>query len=309
MIKDFKRELKLFDLNDNINERLMVIALYNEFYNDVLSQTEEEFIENTAQFMDKAFDVVIASLTLQDNKSINAAHFMKVYFQFLKRNILPGMSKVKGIIKIHESSLNSFIEESDYVNVIEKYSSIPFDKKVSIMVQFREYINNMFLAITNMYGEENGKELRNRLYDMLSIKLDEYLKDSLDKGLNLDDIANNLNPTLVVTTKNYLMNQLRNGNDSLTNFIDVYFEEYLSNYNEIEQKIWVFAVIYYIAGYDKNDRSKNYEKAKEISEFLGISKMKYLKTEISMGIKFIKLMKKAMNEPEIETLNDDSLVK
>ena len=63
--------------------------------------------------------------------------------------------------------------------------------------------------------------------------------------------------------------------------------------------------IYGIAGYDRNDKSKNDEKIKEMCELLGISKLKYTKIALSMGIRYIKMMKKAMNEIDTETFDGD----
>ena len=65
---------------------------------------------------------------------------MRVYFLILKKSRLSSMPQAKEIIKTFENELNSFIEASEYVNVIEKFNSISLDTKVNIMAQFREYV-------------------------------------------------------------------------------------------------------------------------------------------------------------------------
>lgn len=306
MIKNFKKELELINSNNCINEKLMIFSLYNEFYNDILGHADDYFIQHYAPFMEKTFELVVAGLNLQDNISVSAEQFMRVYFQMLKKSRLSSMPQAKGIIKTFENELNSFIEASEYVNVIEKFNSISLDTKVNIMAQFREYINNMFLTTIDLYGEKNSKGLRHSILDMLSIKLEEYLKDSLEKGYNENDINSNLKPTMMVITKDYLMDKLRNGDTSLIDFEDEAAKQFFDSFKEIEQKIWLMGLIYGIADYDK---SKDNEKIKEMCELLGISKLKYTKIALSMGIRSIKMMKKAMNEIDTETFDGDLPVK
>lgn len=306
MIKNFKKELELINSNNCINEKLMIFSLCNEFYNDILGHADDYFIQHYAPFMEKTFELVVAGLNLQDNISVSAEQFMRVYFQMLKKSRLSSMPQAKGIIKTFENELNSFIEASEYVNVIEKFNSISLDTKVNIMAQFREYINNMFLTTIDLYGEKNSKGLRHSILDMLSIKLEEYLKDSLEKGYNENDITSNLKPTMMVITKDYLMDKLRNGDTSLIDFEDEAAKQFFDSFKEIEQKIWLMGLIYGIADYDK---SKDNEKIKEMCELLGISKLKYTKIALSMGIRSIKMMKKAMNEIDTETFDGDLPVK
>lgn len=309
MIKNFKKELELINSNDFINEKLMIFSLYNEFYNDILGHADDYFIQYYAPFMEKNFELVVVGLNLKGNISVSAEQFMRIYFQMLKKSRLSSMPQAKGIINTFENELNSFIEASEYVNVIEKFNSISLDTKVNIMAQFREYINNMFLITIDLYGEKNSKGLRHNILDMLSIKLEEYLKDSLEKGYNENDITNNLKPTMMVITKDYLMNQLENGDTSLIDFQDEATKKFFGGFKEIEQKIWLMGAIYIIAGYDRNDKSKDDEKIKEMCELLGISKLKYTEITLSMGIRSIKMIKKTMNGIDTETFDGDLPVK
>lgn len=299
MIKNIGKELDLISTNSQISEKLMIFSLYNEFYNDILGHSDDYFIQHYAPFMEKTFELVVAGLNLQENISINAEQFMKIYFEMLKKGKLSSMPQAKDIIATFENELSSFIDASGYVNVIEKFDIIPLDTKVNIMAQFREYINNMFLTTIELYGEKNSKELRHSILDMLSIKLEGYLKDSLSQGINPVNLTDNLKPTMVIATKDYLMNKLRNdefGLDESEVLQDETARQFFASFNELEQKIWSMGAIYGIAGYDKNDKSKKAEKIEEMCKLLGISKFKYARIAISMGIRSLKAMKKAMNE-------------
>lgn len=304
MIKNFKSELDLVNSNKNISEKLMIFSLYNEFYNDVLGSAGDYFIKKYEPFMKKTFELVVASLNSQENVNVNAEQFMRAYFKMLKKSRLSSMPQVKGIIITFEKELNDFIDASEYANVIEQFESIPLVAKVNIMIHFREYINNMYLTTIELYGEKNSKELRHNILDMLSIRLGEYLKDGLNQGVDSTNLTDNLKPVMMTSTKDYLMNKLKNGEFGFEDIQDEDVKEFFANFNETEQKIWLIGAIYAIAGYDKNDKSKEKEKIEEICKLLGISKFKYTKIAISMGIRFLKVMNKAMNEVDDETFDD-----
>jgi len=304
MIKNFKKEIELISSNDRISEKLMIFSLYNEFYNSILGSADEYFIEHYVPFMEKTFESVAASMNLQENVNLNTEQFMRVYFQLLKKSRMSAMPQVKGTVEYFENELNSFIERMGYVEVIEKFDSIPLSSKVDIMTQFREFINNMFRTTIELYGEESSKELRHNILDMLSDKLEQYLNDSLNQNVNTVNFSYNLKPMMMTSTKKYLMEKLRNGEFGF-NGIKEEARDFFTSFNELEQKIWLLGAIYGIAGYDKNDKTKDNEKIAEICELLGISKFKYKKTAISMAFRSIKTMKKAMDETEIETLDGE----
>jgi hypothetical protein len=107
---------------------------------------------------------------------------------------------------------------------------------------------------------------------------------------------------MAINTKDYLKNKLRNGDNSLKNFEDESFKQFFNDFNEIEQKIWLMGTIYGIANYNQ---AKDKEKIEEICELVGISKLQYTKTALSIGIRSVKMMKKNYNEINSETNDSD----
>ena len=309
MIKKFEKEVELISSNNSINEKLIIFSLYNEFYNDILSLTDEEFSNHYLLFIEKTFELVISSLNLKENINISAKQFMNIYFQTLKKSKLSSMPQVNKIIKKYEDNINSFINDSEYVKVIDKFNTIPFNIKVNIMVQFREYINDVYNNIINLYGNENSKELRQNILEMLTIKLDDYLSENTEKYHNDDNIICNLKTSMMAFTKNYLITKIENNNISLMDFEDEETKQFFSTFNEVEKKIWLMGAIYNIAGYERNDKSSNHERIKEICDLLGISRLKYTKSALSMGIHSIKMMKESMNEINKEEVDRDLPVK
>ena len=305
MIKNFKKELELISSNDRISEKLMIFSLYNEFYNSILGTADDYFIEHYAPFMEKTFELVASSMNLQENLNLNAEQFMRVYFQLLKKSRMSAMPQAKGTVEYFENELNYFIERMGYVEVIEHFDSIPLNSKVDIMTQFREFINNMFRTTIELYDEESSKGLRHNILDMLTNKLRQYLNDSLNQEINTVNICSNLKPMMMTSTKEYLMEKLRNDEFGFNGIKEEEARDFFASFSELEQKIWLMGAIYGIAGYDKNDKSKEDEKIAEMCELLDISILKYTRTAISMAFRSIKIMRKAMKETEIETLDGE----
>ena len=333
MIKNFKSELELIKDNERISDKLMIFSMYNEFYNSILGSADDYFIEHYAPFMEKTFELVVASANLQDDISLNVEKFMQVYFELLKKSRLSSMPQAKGTIDYFKNNLDAFIDSMGYVAVIDKPQAIPLGIKVDIMVRFREFINNMFRTVIELYDEESSKELRHGIKDMLTDELDgkflKYYNDiirytgfssvafkgvaTMNNGVveyNLNqDQADFLKSMLMTSTKDYLFDKLSKGEFDFSGIQDETTKEFFGSFNELQQKIWLMGAIYGIAGYDRNDKSNEKEKLAEMCKMLGISKAKYTTTAISMALTSAKFMKKQMAELDSETFDGDDTPK
>lgn len=290
MIKNFKEEIDLISKNDKITDKTLIIEAYTNFYNSTLGflpADNPNTIEYYEAVLKNTFKMVVSLISLQEKASYDAKQFMTIYFKILESSI----PFAKDIIMIFEREMNSLTAANEYANVIDKFASIPLDIKLSIMAHFREYINSMSLMTINLCGEEDSQELRHDILEMLSVKLEEYLKDGLNKGIDFANLIDNLKAKLTVYTKDYLMNKLKNGEFGIKDFQDETVKNFLVSCNENEQKIWLMGMVYAIAGYDKNDKSQEEEKVREICKLLGISKLRYIVTTISMAIHVLKAMK------------------
>ncbi len=302
MIKNFKKEIDLISTSENINDKLMILSLYNEFYNAVLGSVDDNFIRHYAPFMEKTFELAVASVNLAEKGNITAEQFMRVYFEPLKKSMCSNMPQVKDIIASFETRLNDYIDRMGYVGIIDQFESISLSSKVSIMTQFREYINHVFCTTLKLFDEKRTKELRHNILDMLSNKLGEYLKGSLAQDLYPYNLFDNLKPIIMISTKEYLMDKLASGEFGFEDIQDEIAREFFAKFNEQEQKIWLINAIYVIAGYDKNDESQEEQRIGEICQLLGISKFEYTNIALSMVVSSLNIL------PEInsETIGDDS---
>ncbi len=304
MIKNFKKELNAIKSSENINDKLVIFSIYDQFSNCVLGIPDDRVLMRYVPFMEKAFELVAVDLNLKGNVKVNAKEFMKVYFSTLKHSILSSMSPVASIISLFENNLDYFIEPCKYVNVIDGFESIPLDAKVKIMAEFREYINNIDFTTTELYGEASSRELRDSILNMLLAKLEEYLKDSLNKGVKPDKLTNNLKDTMMTSTKEYLINKFKNGEFGFENVEDEAAKKFFTSFNDIEQKIMLMGAIYEISGYDKSSEK---ERMEEICELLNISTAKYIEASRAIGIRYLTVIGNTVYKFDNETFDGDTL--
>ena len=300
MILNLKEETKLIDSSDVFKEKLMTIALYNEFYNGSLNNADDFLKDQYGAFMKKTFELVATGLIMQDKNNINAKQFMKPYLRLLKKHPFSDMSQPKNMINLFEKKLDAFIESCEYVNRIDKFNNISLSGKVNIMSQFREYLNETFLKVYDIYCEEKSEEIRQNILDVLSIKIEEYLNHCSKFGYSEKEMADNIKPAMVIATKNYFINLLKNNNYSIDEI-----NEDINEFKGLERKIMTMGAIYHIAGYSDDIAPKD-AKTKEMCEVFGVSRLKLKSAAFSMGIRYLKIAKKEMNH---EIKNSDTPTK
>ena len=284
MGKYFKNQLDLICDNDKINDKLMIVSLYNEFYNSILGSASDFFIRQYKPLMEKTFEFVVATISLQKDIEINANQFMNLYFKFLKISKLSNVNPAKEIIEYFEHDVNSLTDSMKYVTTIDQLDFLSFSSKVDLMVQFREFINHMMFEITKFYEEENGQKIGYDVFDILTNKLEQQLNPKANSiSFELD-----VKPEMMISTKDYFIEKLKNG-EFIENGIKEEVKDFLFHFNELEQKILCMGTIYEIAGYDKN--SKTAEKKEEICALLGIPKSEYTRIMISIAFHYIKYIK------------------
>ena len=200
---------------------------------------------------------------------------MSIYFDLLKKNDASNIPAIRDTIKYYEDNLNTIVNNSEYVNVINKYDNIDLDKKTYLVANYKDYTNKVSSNVTNIYGLENSQILIDDVLDMLLIKLEGYLNNNI----NDENIVNNLQSTMTLNTKNYLLNQLKNGDVDFSELYDNNIKKSINQLNKKEQKFIAMSNIYGIAGCSDVNISD-----KEIKDVTGLSKLGIIKALISFAI-------------------------
>ncbi len=285
MIKSFKEELRLIRYNKRFHEKPMIIAIYNEFYNDILESLDKNSGENFAHVMEKAFEVTVEHFNSNNNINVNAERFMRMYFRILKSAKISKTQPISQIIYNFENQLYNYKETMKFVDVVDKFDELSLDSKVNIILQFREYANDLLNTISGLFGFENTIQLRTSLLKTLTIKFGEYLNNCRMKKVAPLEIAEGVKHAMMEVAKNHLILMLNKGKFNFQMISEENLYEFFNNFNNLEQNIWLLNFIYEIAGYNKSVKVLDSKKINEICRLLGISKLRYSLTNISMGLK------------------------
>lgn len=265
-----------------------MISLYYEFDNyitGVLGDDEESngyvhAIENGFEFIIKC---VSDRRINMNNSSFSAVELMDYYLSTLfKNNNIP--DAVKLCIVAFKNELYFLIRGMRYVKHIEKFDSLSLQEQSDIMIKFREFINNASYSAMTFYEDNKSREIDFWMIRTLELKLNEYLEDCKAKNIPSSMIKDNLNKVLRETAKKYLLEQTKAGNLGMDGLRENY-QNYISSFNDIEQKLLLVGIAYDISGCRINSKEQETERTKEICETVGIDELEYLKTTYSMAIR------------------------
>lgn len=295
MFKNFRKELRLIRANNRISEKLLTLAIYNEFYNDLMDTTREDLQKDYTLVIEKTFEMVVRGINSCNNRNVSAEKFMSIYFSAIKKNKLFNTPAALKVINTIESQLGNAKDTLKFAPIVDNFQELTLDSKLDIMLEFREYANDLWMTINDLFGESKTANLRYSVFNVLNDHLAKYLKYCKAKNIAPNDISRRIRPMMMKVIKKYLMFELnhnRFGAQYVPNTSDF---EFFNNFNDLEQKIWLMEVIYEIAGYSNNDKLIDNKKIKEICDSLGISKIKYTLTNLSMGLSTLKAVSKLRN--------------
>lgn len=299
MIKNFRKELSLIGNNKRITEKLMVIAIYNEFYNDILEATNGS--EEYTTIIEKTFETTIRYFNTHRTRNVDAKRFMKVYFSIIRENELFSKHPINAVINTIESQLNDYNNVMSFVNVIDNFDELLLDHKINIMLEYREYANELLNSINDMFGYNTvkGCELRYSVLSVLKKRLANYLNHCKQNNITPTKISSYLKVNMMKSIKNLLLQKFADRTLGIEHIQDNNIVDFLDEFRDLEQDIWFTEYIYEITGCNKYAKLLNFDKTKEICEFLGISKLRYALSNISMGLHSLSAAYK-LNNPSIK---------
>lgn len=286
MIRNYNKESNLISSNKRINEKLMVLGIYNEFCNDILDATADENLkEEYALIMAKTFEVTVRKINYQKRRNVGPDRFMSMYFKILKETKIASALPFSYVIANFENQLHNYSETMKFVNMIDEFEELAFNTKIQIMQEFRESVNRVLTSIGEIYGYENSCNLRNNLLRVLTNNFANYLKTCKAENIAPSVITGNVKPYMMNIAKNFLVYQLNGYRFDFLNVKDSNTKAFLDSFNDLEQDIWIMSLIFEIAGYNDNEKLMDSSKVKEICKLLHISKIRYTLTTLSMGLR------------------------
>ena len=282
IMNNLTKEIKLIESIQQMDEKLMILALYNEFYNQVISFKNERITDYEIEFIETTFELACSMINLQKDAQISAKDFIKLFVHLLYKNPNIKNSVLSEVIRDFENKLDDLISNSFYVNSVNIFDEFSLEEKTRIITEFRSYLNKVFSKTIQYFEEDSSKDFREKVYGILVVRMEDYLKNSLRRKEKFDSIINNLNPALVLVVKNYLITKFRNGElrymllnndtDDFQNFINFFNEM-----SDVHQIMVLFFVIYDISDFKDKKGQK-----REIQEYLKSTRFKYTKEAFSL---------------------------
>lgn len=263
MENNLKKQVELVDSSNNINDKLLLISLYYEFHNYItIGLDDDEESKNCIHTIENGFEFIIRCVSDEkinvNSSSFSAIELMDYYLSTLfKNNNIP--DAVKLCIVAFKNELCFFIRGMRHVKHIEKFDSLSLQEQSDIMVKFREFINNASYSAMTFYEDNKSREIDFWMIRTLELKLNEYLEDCKAKNMPSSMIKDNLNKVLRETAKKYLLEQIKTGNLGMDGLRENY-QNYISSFNDIEQKLWLAGIAYDISGCRINSKEQETER-------------------------------------------------
>lgn len=295
MNKNFRKELRLFNDNKRINEKLMILAIYNEFYSDVMEAVGDNAKEEYTFVIEKAFDLVVKKISNSKVRNVSAEKFMKMFFSAIKNHRLFNTPTISPVINNIESQLSNAKSVLSFAQTIDQFEEIPLDSKLDIMLEFREYVNGLSNTLNGLFGDSDATLAPNVVYVLID-HLGKYLNYCKKNKIAPSKIGRRIEPIMKKITKKYLMFRLDKDRFNAPYSPDSKEFEIFDSLSDLEQKIWLLELIYKIVDYHDNSDKIFDKKALEICKFLDISKFRYVLTTLSMGLRSLNILTQAKND-------------
>ena len=288
MVKDFRKEIYLIKLSDKIDDKLIIMLLYNELCNAINSIEDSNLKEKYISLMEKTFELTIARINLKSNIRLNKTQYMNLYLKALKTQEISNSDQIKkSILKFKNQTLDNIVNMK-YVEMIDKFDLLPLELKFSITLQFKEYINHVISILNTKFDKINSSKIKYDLTFELTNKLNEYIINYLsNKDNSLSNLDKEIKNVMSDITKNYLVEKLKHKEFEFENIKDKKLNKIYKLLNEKEKNLILTNTIYEVFVCDTCDKIKKEEKIKEICDVLDISRLEYTKTSISIVINYI----------------------
>jgi hypothetical protein len=152
-------------LNDgkNINDKEIILGLYYSLYNMLISPLglmNKKVATEYSEYFNRTMDTVIR-LSKARKDSVSAESFIGNFLYYLNNNELSKVYPIFDIINLFKKDLETFINvEKNIANnflLVDKEFSL--EEKVAISIQYKNYIGDLYVTMTSIYGVSETEEL------------------------------------------------------------------------------------------------------------------------------------------------------
>ena len=269
MIKETDKVVSLLNDKNNVEDKLMFLSLYNEFYNMLFNG---KYGDSSYDYYERKFDAATDRLikSFKNEKTYNDTSLMDEIIRYFAYAVDGAIYEFKiGEVKKYKKDIEEIKDTKKHISIIDEYD-ISLNDKANIALTVDEYARFSKNACLDIYNEEFANSLSESIYENICDKLPEFIEDN--KDLHDMELYNKLNRYLKYTTKDYLAEKyLNNEIDFLSEINDFSNENIMPKYKETDRAIASSFIIFATAGFDNKNRNETKEIRKEIAELANTS--------------------------------------
>ena len=206
MSLNFKKEVNLIESNDKISDKIMILNLMDDFYQEVKDQLGNSKIEEYDKFELAVFDITANELNLPENFRITPDYFMKTFFFQHKCSYNYSTPEILKIIEKYEVNLNNFISSYGFTREIDRCYFYDLYSKFRIVKAVKKYLNRVIYKVRNTYSKEESVNIIKDIRNIISIKIGDYLEECFEHNVVFDYTLFNLGSYLDQYVKDYFEN-------------------------------------------------------------------------------------------------------
>ena len=300
MNNDFTLEIKALEDAKNVDDKLMVFAIYYDLYNALvryLDNFDSDLANNYGEFLSKSFELCVASTNLT-YQSVAVETFINSYKGLLGVHMISRIEPIKELICYSSDNLEQISETMKYVQALD-LKELNFCTKAKFVMATREHINNVFCSIVEMYGEEESYNLRYGILDELT----DLMPEVLNQGSDLDLFRRNLKKE----TNKIVDKKIESKEFNFFQFEDDGVKSFISSLDEQELQIYILGISKALAGYQDNDLEFEPICAKDACQKLNMPIEVFESKASSLTIKSIEILKSVGYVKKIDTNSSSNI--
>lgn len=237
-VSEFKEMINSIDEGKNICDKDIILGLYYTLYMMMIPSIEvinENVAKEYRELFNKTMNTVIR-LSKSRKDMVSVKSFIGNFLYYLNSNELSQVSPISDMLDLFKNDLDTFINVDRNIcnNFLLVDKEFTLEEKVAISIQYKNYISDLYINMTSIYGVTATKDI----LDDLKNTLDLVFPDALSISDGMDRFDGEI--------RSYTKDRLKEF--MLTNKFDFYSENNDFAYNLIQMlnddEIKVFKLYY-----------------------------------------------------------------
>ena len=285
MIKDVKKEVRLLSETDRVEDKLMLLSLYNEFYNYIGTKLSAGSIDFFDTQCEGSFDTTISSLRFYPfkEKTYDAVAFMKMFNETLEYNLNKTLMVGSISTTFYSDQFEDICSSKPHIAIIDAREDLSLEEKANIALTCDEFVRSTTQNCLSMYTEEFTETIMDGITANMCEKLPEFIDSN--KGLNDVELYQKLDKYLKYSSKDYLAEKYRSKEIDFTSELNEFAKSaLLPKITDSNRDVAGAFALFALLGIQSNDPKEKKEIRKETAELAGTTTFEVTKYAVkSLG--------------------------